>query len=188
MKQFMIGLLAIGCLTVMACNNAGKETDAKEMADDKNDKKMEVTKVDNDADFVTAVADGGMLEVKLGELAQSKSGSALVKDLAKMLVNDHTKANNELAEAARKNNITMATGLSSDNQAKYDDMAAKSGVDFDKAYTALLKSAHEKTIGKLDDEIANGHNADVKAWATATLPVIKHHSEMVVQVHDKVHK
>lgn len=187
MKKMMSGFIAILSFVLFSCNS-NDQKDPKDIADEKNDKKMENTKMADDAGFVTDVADGGMLEIKLGELAQTKASLVIVKDLAKMLISDHTKANNELAEAARKSNISMATGLSADRQKKYDDLAAKTGIDFDKEYTDLLKSAHEKTIKKLEEEIAGGHNADIKAWATTTLPVIKHHAEMVAQVYDKVRK
>lgn len=188
MKKIMT-IMAVCCsFAFISCDNDKKETDSKEIAEDKNEAKFDNTKMENDAEFVTDVADGGMLEVKLGELAQTKAGSADVKELGKMLTAEHAKANGELAVAAAKNNITMASGLSTDNQKKYDDLAAKSGAEFDKDYTHFLKEAHEKTIKKIEDEIANGKNADIKAWATATLPVIKNHADMVNKVHDKVNK
>lgn len=189
MKKTFLATVAIASLFIVSCNSSDTDsTDSKKQAETQNEQKFDDTKMENDAEFVTDVADGGMLEVKLGDLAQTNSTNAQVKELGMMLKNEHAKANADLVAAAKKNNVTVAADISNDSKKKYDDLAVKKGADFDKDYTALLKDAHAKTIEKLEKEISDGKNADIKAWATATLPVIKHHNEMILKVHDDVRK
>ncbi len=63
--------------------------------------------MDEDTEFMNEAASGGMMEVELGQLAANKAVSADVKKFAKMMVDDHTKANNELKSLAdSKGNYT----------------------------------------------------------------------------------
>src|SRR5215469_16800771 len=47
----------------------------------------------NDQDFAVKAAQGNLVEVELGKLAQNNGASAHVKDYGKMLVDDHTRLN-----------------------------------------------------------------------------------------------
>jgi putative membrane protein len=102
-----IWLLALPIL-FMACNNETKDSVAKAdstneaKSDDDSSKMKEGTlKVsDATASFMTGVADVGMTEVKLGQLAQDKGADARVKSFGQMMVNDHSKAGDELKSLA----------------------------------------------------------------------------------------
>ena len=167
-------------ISVASCNNGDdKSTDAKDVAKDQNDKKFDSTNKEDDAKFAVNVADGGMLEVKLGQLAQMNGSSAAVKEFGKSMVTDHTKAGDELKAAAQKYNISLPAALSDDSQKTYDKLAAKKGADFDKDYTDQMKDDHEKTIKAFQKEADNGNNAELKGWAATTLPTLQHHLDMV---------
>jgi putative membrane protein len=52
-------------------------------------------------------AQGGLAEVKLGQLAQSEGSSQAVKDFGQRMVTDYSKANDQLKSAASQANITL---------------------------------------------------------------------------------
>ena len=173
-------LLAVPFL-FMACNNEGKDSVAKadsanEAKNDSSDKKNgAVIKVsDGTASFMTKVADVGMTEVKLGQLAQDKGADARIKSFGQMMVNDHSKAADELKSLAANKNVTLPTAMGEDHQKKYDDLNKKSGKDFDKAYINAMVDGHQSAI---DDFKKNTDNddADVKAWVNKTLPTLQMH-------------
>src|SRR3954468_15719320 len=116
-------------------NNNAENKDSKEVAEDQNEEKFPRSGEDKDAEFAVKAADGGMLEVKLGELAQTKGMSKQVKDLGKMMVEDHSKANEELKAFAQAKDISLPTTMSDDCQKIYDKIASKDGKDFDEAFT-----------------------------------------------------
>jgi putative membrane protein len=141
-----------------------------------------------DKDFATDVAQAGLMEVMLGELAASNAESQDVKNLGKHMVTDHTNANKELMTLASKKNITLPSGLSKEGQMHYDKLSKKKGNDFDKAYSEMMVKDHEKVIDKFKKESEKGEDADLKAWATKTLPTLEHHLMMAKDTDSKINK
>ena len=63
----------------------------------------------DDRKFIMEAAHGGMMEVKLGQLAVDKATNADVKQFGQRMVDDHSKANSELMELASQKGITLPT-------------------------------------------------------------------------------
>ncbi len=191
MKKVLIGAFAMFAL-LTACNDSEKtdktETDSKEIAKDANDKKFDSTNIESDTKFAVNAADVGMMEVMAGKLALTNGSAAVVKDLGKMMIADHTKAGDELKGVAAKKNISLPSTLGEDHQKKYDDLAKKKGADFDKAYTEMMVDGHKDTIDSFEKEADKGNDPDLKSWAANTLPGLKHHLEMAQAAKDAVHK
>lgn len=133
-----------------------------------------------DAQFVKAAADGGMLEVKLGELAVQRSKSDKFKTFGKAMIKDHTKANNELKALARKKQMEVPASLSKMKQQMYDSLAAVQGEQFDMLYMNMMIASHEETIGLFQTEANEGKDADLKKWADSKVPALKHHLRMAM--------
>jgi putative membrane protein len=180
MKRITLSALFLASiLTFSSCNTSSKKEDSAEMAEDTNEAKLDDTKLEDDAEFAVAAADGGMVEVQLGELAAKNGVSAAVKDFGKMMVKDHTKANDELKALAAKKNITLPTTLSDKKQKMYNDLAEKKGADFDKAYVSAMVDDHKEDIKAFEDAAKDAKDADIKTWAAEKLPTLNHHLEMV---------
>lgn len=58
-------------------------------------------------DFVDAATEAGIAEVVTGNLAMQKSQNADIKAFAQQMVTDHTKANQQLGDVARKHDISV---------------------------------------------------------------------------------
>ncbi len=129
--------------------------------------------------FVTNAASGGMLEVQLGQLAQSKGSSDFVKQFGQKMVDDHTKANDQLKDLAQKDSITLPTALLPKDQATYDKFSKLSGAAFDSAYTRDMVMDHKKDVADFKKEAASGKNPDVKAFASQTLPTLQEHLKII---------
>lgn len=177
-------LLAASLFTAVACNQTKKE-DSTEIAEDQNEAKFN-DHMEDDTEFAVAAADGGMLEVELGKLAQKNGMSPLVKDFGKMMADDHTKVNDELKNMAQAKNITLPAMMSNDNQKTYDDLAAKTGKDFDKAYADLMVKDHKNDIDEFKEEAKDGKNADLKAWAAEKVPTLEMHLQKAEAMKDAV--
>ncbi|NHA07587.1 DUF4142 domain-containing protein [Mucilaginibacter sp. HC2] len=180
-KLSLIMMVALSASIFQACNN-GAKTDSKESADSANHTKDTTTTgatgiaVDkDDAKFATDAANGGMAEVAVAKVAEQKAVNPQVKKFAEMMVKDHSKANEELMAIAKTKNITLPAEPSEDKQKELKDLSAKSTTDFDKAYVDAMVDGHKKTISMFEDAAKNCKDADLKAFATNTLPIIKGH-------------
>ncbi len=90
---------------------------------------------------------------------------------------DHTEANIELRKLALEKNISLDT---SKNDNKTSDKLSKlDGAAFDHAYIEDQVKAHEDAVTLFEKEADKGNDGDLKAFASTTLPTLKHHLEMV---------
>src|ERR1039457_7497018 len=89
-----------------------------------------------DKDFILAAAQGGMTEVKLGELAAQKAMRDDVKAFGQMMVKDHSAINDDLKALAAQKGVTLPDRLDAKHQATVDEMSALTGAAFDDAYIA----------------------------------------------------
>jgi putative membrane protein len=129
----------------------------------------------SDSKFVTEAAQGGMAEVELGRLAAEKASSADVKKFGQRMVDDHTKAGDQLKQVAAQKNITLPTGVGSKNQAEINKLSKLGGADFDHAYMRLMVQDHRKDVAEFRKEANSGKDADVKNFASNTLPTLEDH-------------
>jgi len=127
-----------------------------------------------------------MAEVKLGQLAQEKGSSQAVKDFGKRMVDDHSKANDELKQAASKDNITVPSDVSKADQAKYDRLSKLSGESFDRAYAREMVSDHQKDVAEFQKEAKSGKNDSVKSFAAKTAPTLEDHLKMARDMEQSV--
>jgi putative membrane protein len=125
--------------------------------------------------FVTKAADAGMTEVECGQLAQQKATNERVKAFAQMMVNDHSKANEDLKSIAAQKNFQLPNSISPKHQEHKDDLNKKSGADFDKAYMKMMVDGHKDVVDLLEKAEKEATDADVKNFATQKLPTIKMH-------------
>ena len=156
--------------------------------EDKNVNTANIEQSESDSEFLLTAADGGMLEVRLGELALQKALSPEVKTFAESMVTDHGKANEELKILAAKSNLPVPETLRATSQQKYDEIAQKDGEDFDRAYAETMVSDHKDTIEKFYVKTNNGGGSEISDWAKTKLPILEHHLTMAKKMHDVVKK
>ena len=178
----LAGVFALFCFS---CNNGS--SDSTQAAKDSNAAKMDSAAADStktaipstvskaDQNFAVGAADAGMTEIQAGQLAQQQGTAKDVKAYGAMMVKDHTEAADKLKAIAAQKNITLPASVSTDMQKNLDDLKAKSGKAFDKAYIDMMVSDHKKVISAFEDESKNGSDADIRAFADSTLHTLHHH-------------
>lgn len=129
----------------------------------------------NDQKFVDFAAQTDMTEAHLGQLAQDQSSNQGVKDFAQMLVTDHTDDYNKLTAAATKAGATVPKGIDAEHNKMIAPFEKAKGAAFDRRFERDMVAGHTKAIAEYKKEEADGQNADMKAYATAALPVLEKH-------------
>jgi len=172
MKMVMMAgavALAMSAVPIYAQTSQKPETAQKADTAHKNGKAMA------DGHFVMDVANAGMAEVELGKLATEKASKDDVKKFGQRMVDDHTKAGDELKSIAQSKNMTWPSDLDAKHKAVRDRLSKLSGDGFDRAYMQEMVSGHQKVAAMLKTESTSGKDAEVKAWAAKTLPTVQDH-------------
>jgi putative membrane protein len=144
-------------------------------------------KVD-DKKFAKEAAIGGLTEVQLGKLAQQKASSEAVKQFAQKMIDDHSKAGDQLKQVASSESLSLPDSLDPKHQAAIDKLSKLSGPEFDKAYAKDMVKDHEKDVSEFQAESQGGTDANVKQFASQTLPVLQQHLELAKDLNKTVKK
>ena len=136
--------------------------------------------------FMREAAQGGMAEVQLGQLAARQAANADVKNFGQRMVDDHSKANDELNQLAKSEDVTLPTTVDKKATATQQHLAKLSGADFDRAYMEEMVKDHKKDVAAFEHEAAQAQDPDVKQWAAKTLPTLKEHLDLAQKTAEKV--
>jgi putative membrane protein len=139
-----------------------------------------------DQRFAMDAAQGGMAEVQFGNLAKDKASSDAVKTFGQKMIDDHSKANDQLKSIASQQGISLPTGIGAKNQAELDRLSKLSGKEFDQAYMKLMLSDHRKDIAEFHKEANNGKDSSLKQFASNTLPTLEEHLQLAESTANKV--
>ena len=142
----------------------------------------------SDRQFAKEAASGGQAEVKLGQLAQSNGQSDAVKSFGQRMVTDHSKAGEELKQAAQKDGVQVDDTLSAKDQVTYDRLAKLHGAEFDRAYARTMTQDHEQDVAEFQKEASQGQSPAIKDFAKNTLPTLRAHLKLAQQMSQSISK
>jgi putative membrane protein len=195
MKNVLLVLSMVITSLCISCNSNNQSQDSVDSAKQENES-LDSSKItsDNkdslkdDENFMVNAASGGLLEVKLGNMAMKNAASAQVKQFGKMMVTDHTKANNELIALAKRKNIAIPSTPGNDEQDMIDKLQKQQGKDFDKDYVSMMIDDHKHDINEFQKAVDNAKDSDIKAFAVKTLPVLQKHLDKIQAIDSTMKK
>jgi putative membrane protein len=142
----------------------------------------DVGQIMQDKMFLRKAAQGGIAEVKLGQLAAQKGSSDDVKAFGQKMVDDHTKLNLEMAQVADAMGVMLPKSMNKEDQAEYDKLNALSGNDFDIEYLTFMVKDHHKDLHEFRIEAAGPADATLHDAVVKAQGVIHEHTVMVVKL------
>jgi len=132
-----------------------------------------------DRDFILGAAQGGMTEVKLGELAVQKGTRDDVKAFGEMMGKDHGALNSDLKALAVQKGVTLPDGLDAKHQKMVDKLGALTGATFDDAYIAGMIKDHKKDAKEFKAESDETKDAEIKTFVDKSIPVVDAHLKSI---------
>jgi putative membrane protein len=159
MKAILAGLFSCAVLSIPSFGQAGEAAATGDQA------------------FVDMAAQTDMTEAHLGQLAAQQADAQGVKDYAQMLVTDHTSDYKTLAATATKAGLTVPKGLDAKHEKMIAPFEKLKGKAFDRKYIQTMVAGHTAAIAAFTKESKDGTNADIKAYATQTLPTLEKHRD-----------
>lgn len=136
--------------------------------------------------FATKAAQGGMAEVELGRLATQKASNDRVKQFGQKMVDDHSKANNDLKQAASQESIELPADTDAKHKHAMQKLSGLSGAAFDKAYMAEMVKDHVEDVKEFEKASKAPGDSPVKTFAANTLPTLKDHLQMARDLNNEV--
>jgi putative membrane protein len=141
-----------------------------------------------DRDFFDAAAQGGLLEVKLGQLVVAKGTSDDVKRFAQRMIDDHTKVDHRLADIGQKEGLSAPQELDKKQKDELDKMSQYSGTKLDQEYMNLMVDEHKDDVKAFEKEAKDGKDPVLKQFAATTLPTLNEHLALARQINDRIKK
>jgi putative membrane protein len=138
-----------------------------------------------DQTFIEKAAMGGLAEVQLGKMAADMAASAEVKQFGQRMVQDHSKANQELMALAKTKAISVPTALDQTHQEEADRLAKLQGAAFDRTYIQHMVKDHEEAVQLFSTQAKQGQDPELKAFAVKTLPTLEEHLRIVQNLAEK---
>ncbi|MEU6484763.1 DUF4142 domain-containing protein [Streptomyces sp. NPDC046887] len=133
-----------------------------------------------DEAFVRASHQGHLTEIAAGEDGRKHAVSPCVRETGAALVRDHTRMDASTKALAEKLGVDLPPAPTAEQQALLAGLMAEHGkAGYDAAWLTALAGAHEKTLDRIDTQIAKGKNAQVIAAAKAVRPIVASHLDMV---------
>lgn len=140
---------------------------------------------DPNAQFAKKAAQGNMAEVAMGKLAAEKGQSDDVKKFGQRMVDDHSKAEQDLEGVASKNNMTLPGEPSAMQKAEQQKLEKLSGAAFDHAYMKMMVKDHLEDVAEFKREANDmALNSDLRDYAKRTYPVLDDHLTNAKAVND----
>lgn len=132
----------------------------------------------DDKNFIRNAAEGSNGKIALAQLAIDKTTRSDVKALANRINTDHQKANEQLKSIAEANHIEMPGGLGPTYEAEKIRLDALTGAQFDAEYVKAMVREHKADLAVFDREVQFGFDADLKKFASMTIPILRQHLSM----------
>ncbi|MEO6847817.1 MAG: DUF4142 domain-containing protein [Chthoniobacterales bacterium] len=133
--------------------------------------------------FAQTVATIDMLEIKLGQVAQTNSNSAAVKKFGQRMIIDHTNINKNLTSVTASQHITIPTKLDAKHQAIVKKLSGLKGSAFNNAYIPAMVTGHTQALAMFKNQSTTCANAALKKFARQTTPIIALHLKLAKAVH-----
>jgi putative membrane protein len=134
----------------------------------------------SDSIFIQKASSVGLLQVKLGRLAEEKGSSPAVVEFGKRMVADYSKANEELKAAAKAAGFAAPVLLRQDQQT-FELFTRTGRSSFDKAYMAEMVEQHREEVRLFQGESAGGQVQSLKQLASRMLPEMEQRLSLATQ-------
>ncbi len=160
-----IGLLAVAALALSCAGTSSMMADSDEDSPSVPPFAIRAARMDAD-------------EIETGRLAYARAYDGSVRDFAKTMVVDHTRADGDLRVLARERGWTLPEGADAEHRVLFDELEHVPSEDFDAVYMRAMVSDHVDAVSQLQRYLRTGDDDDLVAWARRTLVMEQKHQDL----------
>ncbi|MFC0866307.1 DUF4142 domain-containing protein [Sphaerimonospora cavernae] len=140
---------------------------------------------EQDRGFLTALHEGNLAEIQAGKAAKRQASHEEVREVGKMLVYDHKKLDKEVTQVAGDLGVDLPSSPSAKQQAELEQITAKSGTEFDRAWLEAEVAEHRADLAAGAKQLSEGSSEEVKQLARDAEPVVQEHLDELEEVQNE---
>lgn len=135
-----------------------------------------------DRNFADTAARMGMAEVQLATNVSNRAQTQEVRSFAQRMITDHNRSNQELTTLSAQKGIDPPADLDPKHKELDTKLAGLTGPQLDRAYMQAMVEDHAAAVAAFQSAAAEATDAELKAWAAKTLPVLHEHHRMAQEI------
>ncbi|MCK2221127.1 DUF4142 domain-containing protein [Actinomadura sp. ATCC 31491] len=132
-----------------------------------------------DRDLLIKVRQAGLWEMPAGDMAQTRAEAQRVKEVGRLIMEDHKKLDAMTVQTAKKLGVAIPDEPNADQQRWLAQLAAESGPAFDKDFANLLRAAHGKVFTVVAGVRAGTRNAEIRKFAQEGINFVMRHMTLL---------
>lgn len=138
---------------------------------------------DKDVEMMEDISHANLAEISVGKMALEKGQSDAVKKFAQTLIDDHTKAQNELEKIASAKGVKLPTETDVQHKTIATALQALNGETFDDQFIKRVGVGdHQRTHDMLQNVGKNAKDPQLKAYAAKTMKAVDSHLAMAKKI------
>jgi putative membrane protein len=131
-------------------------------------------------DVLGSLHESDQKEIQAGEIAQKNGKSKAVRDYGKMLVKDHTAADQKVSALAQKERVDLVAATPAPGANEMGTMAT--GPDFDKKFAQEMLDDHRKAIAAMTAARDRTTDPELRKLLTDLLPTLEKHADAAEKI------
>jgi putative membrane protein len=136
-----------------------------------------------DQKVVAELARANIAEIEAARLALARSHNPQVKAYAQQMIDDHTKALNDIRRLAQDKGVNVPGNADARHKAQAKTLGKLQGASFDKAYMSQAGVRdHTRVHEALEKHHARVKDQDLKAFIAKMLPTVEQHLHHATQM------
>jgi putative membrane protein len=142
--------------------------------------------VNADMPFVRHAGSTNLMEIRLGQVAQTRASNTAVKQFGQRMVDDHTRLQNQLTAVVSNTGVSFVPAMDASHQQLASRIERLSGAEFDRAYMQAMIQGHQNDVNQFQTQSQSARSTQIRNLASGTLPLLQQHLSLAVQVGSQV--
>ncbi|EPE96614.1 DUF4142 domain-containing protein [Rhizobium grahamii] len=126
-------------------------------------------------DFAEQASMSNMFEIEAAKIEIANGRATDAKQFAQDMLRDHGKAASPLADAAKKDGVTVSQSLDAEHLEKLDALRKSDAANLDQAYLSTQITAHQQAYELFEAYSKDGPDGQLKNTAAKMLPDLHMH-------------
>ena len=182
-QKIFIAMVLISIASACRTENSG---DSNVAAEEKNDQKFDTRAEEKEANFVADAIEEKYADIKLAELASTKSSNKEVQDVAQQLVKDQSESLAILQSLANKKGIVFPIEEGEETSEKVNELSKQQDPDFDKKWCDEIIANHKKTIREFELMRDKSKDQELKEIITNDLKELRTHLDRLDSLEENI--